>query len=648
MRRATSIRSSLLLSQTLVLVLLGAVLLAATFVGARQAVTTLLRALVEGRVDHVETELRRYFLPVGGALLAVEEWGRSGMISARDPVEQARLLKPLFRQQPQLVSVLVVSEDGTGFALVRVSAPSGGDAPRPGSVAEVTIEPIDPAEGEIDSEWWRGAADLLDEPRRAIFLAPTTPLDRGEGLGLTGSVAFRGREGEVVAVALQTRLAGLVDFVRSMELSEREAISVLTGDFRLLAMSDDPSLWTGPPEGWVLKRPTELGSSLVADAVEAFTRRGEGETGPLEFLHSGEVWWTQLRRFPLGGGDELFISVLVPDTDLGENRNLIRLSILAVILLALFAAVLGSLRLSRRVSAPIEVLVRNSERISQGDLDAGEPVTSRLVEVQELAVAQERMRQGLRSLLKLEGDLQAARRIQQASLPDALPAVRGWDLAGWSEPAEETGGDAYDAIAIGDESNSEGALLLVADATGHGIGAALSAVRVAAMVRIGALSRDDLERLAGLLNEELCDELPRNRFVSAWLGRLDAASGELATLSAGLAPLLLVRAGSDRAEILGADAPPLGLRKEVAMSAPPPLRLEVGDLFVAVTDGFFEATNESGEELGIERIAAVAERERERPAAEILEALRHELLGFTGNTPPADDRTAVVIKRTGA
>jgi serine phosphatase RsbU (regulator of sigma subunit) len=449
----------------------------------------------------------------------------------------------------------------------------------------------------------------------------------------------------VVAVALQSRLQGLVGFVRSLELTDRDAIAVLTDDFRVLAMSDDPRLWHGPPDGWVLKRPSELGSSLVADALEAFALRAEGERGPLQFLHRGEMWWTQLRRFPLGGDSVLFISVLVPDTDLGENRSLIRLSILAITTVALLTAVLGSMRLARRVSEPIEILVRNSERIRRGDLTGGQTVSSRLLEVEELAAAQERMRVGLRSLLKLEGDLQAARRIQQSSLPDELPAVEGWDVAGWSEPAEETGGDAYDAIPLGDALEPTGALLLVADATGHGIGAALSAVRVAAMVRIGARAGDDLPTLARLLNEELCAGLPGNRFVSAWLGRIDAASGELATFSAGLAPLLLLRQGAARVQILAADVPPLGLRREVSMTPPPALEMERGDLFVAVTDGLFEATDADGEELGIERIARVLVRERQGTAEQILEALRREVEAFTGNVALGDDRTVVVIKR---
>ena len=86
--------------------------------------------------------------------------------------------------------------------------------------------------------------------------------------------------------------------------------------------------------------------------------------------------------------------------------------------------------------------------------------------------------------MRLERDLQIARQIQQGTFPDALPAIGGFDLVAWSEPADETGGDTYDVI-----GRSAGSVLfLLADATGHGIGPALSVTQVRAMLRNGPRS----------------------------------------------------------------------------------------------------------------------------------------------------------------
>ena len=65
-----------------------------------------------------------------------------------------------------------------------------------------------------------------------------------------------------------------------------------------------------------------------------------------------------------------------------------------------------------------------------------------------------------------------------------------------------------------------------------------------------------------------------------------------------------------------------------------------------LSDGFFEATDPAGEELGVERIGAVLRRCRALPAVEILAELRAELERFTAGAPAADDQTALLLRRT--
>jgi phosphoserine phosphatase len=75
------------------------------------------------------------------------------------------------------------------------------------------------------------------------------------------------------------------------------------------------------------------------------------------------------------------------------------------------------------------------------------------------------------------------------------------------------------------------------------------------------------------------------------------------------------------------------------------VELAAGDLWVVLSDGFFEATDPAGEELGVERIGEVLRRCRHLPAAEILEQLWAELHRFTLGAPAADDQTAVLLRR---
>ena len=99
---------------------------------------------------------------------------------------------------------------------------------------------------------------------------------------------------------------------------------------------------------------------------------------------------------------------------------------------------------------------------------------------------------------KLQRDLQLARQIQQSTVPTLLPRLAGFGLAAWSEPAEETGGDAFDVIgfrtghATAGDDEADRALLLLADATGHGIGPALAVTQLRAMLRMAARLGADL------------------------------------------------------------------------------------------------------------------------------------------------------------
>ncbi|MHC4162885.1 MAG: PP2C family protein-serine/threonine phosphatase, partial [Planctomycetota bacterium] len=353
----------------------------------------------------------------------------------------------------------------------------------------------------------------------------------------------------------------------------------------------------------------------------------------------GARWLGQTRRYRLAPDRWLSIAVLVPISDLLGEVEELRAWIVGITLIVLALAVVHAFLLARRFSRPIEVLVRSSDRISRGDLAEGE----------RLASAQEQMRVSLRTLLKLERDMHLARQIQQDTWPDKLPRLKGFDLAASSQPADETGGDTYDVIGLtGDgivtNGQADRAVLLLADATGHGIGPALSVTQVRAMLRMALRTGTDLAVTARQLNEQLHQDLDPMRFVTAWLAVLDVKDRTLTTFSAGQAPLLHYVAARDAWESLNANCPPLGVLADVAIEVPEPLPLAPGDLFVVASDGFFEAMDAAREEFGIERVQAVLAEHSARPAEEMLTALRAALDAYTEGAPPEDDRTAVIVK----
>lgn len=242
---------------------------------------------------------------------------------------------------------------------------------------------------------------------------------------------------------------------------------------------------------------------------------------------------------------------------------------------------------------------------------------------------------------KLQRDLALAREIQQSLLPQENPRLDGFDIAGWNKPADETGGDCYDFLEL-----PRGRLgLLIADATGHGIGPALVVAELRALLRALAGTTDDLETVVGRTNELLAHDLDGGRFVTTFFGVLDGPSATLRYVSGGHGPLLHYTHHDGRFERLSATTVPLGIIPEIDTQPAPPIVLETGDMFILVTDGFFEWVNAQDEQFGTDRIFRLVRDNHSKNAAELIDILHTAVADFGRDTGQADDLTAIIIKR---
>ena len=257
---------------------------------------------------------------------------------------------------------------------------------------------------------------------------------------------------------------------------------------------------------------------------------------------------------------------------------------------------------------------------------------------------------------KLQRDLQLARSIQQSTFPKCLPALAGFAIDAWSEPAEETGGDAYDVIGyhvtgtaapiLGSAQDANRAVLLLADATGHGIGPALSVTQVRAMLRMAVRIGAGLPQIVHHMNKQLCDDLPSGRFVTAWLGELNATDHTLRSFSAGQGPLLRYDAARGTFDMVESDAMPFGIMSDLDVEIARPIPMRPGDLFAVISDGIFEAVDRAGRQFGPERVIDVLSVHHRRSPQRIMAAVRDAVNAFTDARPASDDRTAIIIKRT--
>jgi len=233
--------------------------------------------------------------------------------------------------------------------------------------------------------------------------------------------------------------------------------------------------------------------------------------------------------------------------------------------------------------------------------------------------------------------LRLARTIQQSYFPRSAPVIPGFELAGASYPAQETGGDYYDYFQLPDGRVG----MVLADATGHGIGPALVMSQTRAYLQ-ALLPQDlDVSEMATRLNTFLLADEHDSRFVTLFLVKLDPRSASFVYASAGHRSYVI--GPGDQVQSLDATSIPLGIMPVCVPSAPP-RTLRPGQIVLLLTDGFEETLSPAGEPFGIERTLDVVRANRHRPARAIVETLYESARSFAQHAPQLDDITAVVLK----
>jgi serine phosphatase RsbU (regulator of sigma subunit) len=251
-------------------------------------------------------------------------------------------------------------------------------------------------------------------------------------------------------------------------------------------------------------------------------------------------------------------------------------------------------------------------------------------------------RQAERQLRRQEEDRRIARQIQQALLPRATPTFAGLRVRGRSSPANVVGGDCFDFIPL--PAGEDGRLgIVVADASGHGIGAALLMAETRAYLRALSLTCPDVSTLLALTNRRLASDQLRDHFVTVFLLLLDPRDGSLVYSSAGhCAGHLLDRQGQTRA-VLASTALPLGIDPAAAFPTGPRVSLGPGELLFLFTDGIVEAGPPEGGQFGLERALGIVRAHRHEAPEAILEALFGAVTTFSGQQL-RDDLTAVILQ----
>jgi phosphoserine phosphatase len=257
-----------------------------------------------------------------------------------------------------------------------------------------------------------------------------------------------------------------------------------------------------------------------------------------------------------------------------------------------------------------------------------------------IALQRVRMTEALIEGEKMRQELEMARVVQMSSLPSAMPQVPGYDVFGTSVPADLTGGDTFDLSLL-----EKGLLVVLGDATGHGIAPALSVTQMQAMLRIAFRLGADLDTAFTQVNNQLAETMPGDRFITAFIGLLDASAHRLRFHSGGQGPILLYRAATQTFARFKPTSFPLAAMPLASLRPAIEVDMAQGDILALLSDGLYEYPNLSNEEFGEARVEEILRAHGGKPMAELSGRLLGAVRAFARGAPQGDDMTVVLVKR---
>jgi sigma-B regulation protein RsbU (phosphoserine phosphatase) len=243
---------------------------------------------------------------------------------------------------------------------------------------------------------------------------------------------------------------------------------------------------------------------------------------------------------------------------------------------------------------------------------------------------------------RLEAELELSQVVQRALLPQRVPNIRGVEVAAFSRPSEIVGGDYFDFFRFRDGSHG----LVIADVSGHGVSAAMLMSSLQTAIRTMAPEADSPAEILERINRFYIHNIHFTTFVTVFLARFDPVTLTLTYVNAGHNPPAVRRRVNSVIAWLKPTAPAIGLAEDFHARMET-MGFSEGDSLLLYTDGVTEVLNFSNEEFGQARLAELIQQNADRPAPDLLQAVRHAVSVFGGNRPLVDDVTMVALKISG-
>jgi phosphoserine phosphatase RsbU/P len=383
-----------------------------------------------------------------------------------------------------------------------------------------------------------------------------------------------------------------------------------------------------------------------AELLPLFQKSG---TGSFERPYQGEdAFWAYASIFP-----DLHFVIIAPKTmvtalpeKVGEHFSSYThgLALISIVAMGIVVALVAGLALffSRVTTRNLETIVQGFKRLGHGDFST--PINLHFNDERDLIVnAFNRIAPRIQEYLRMRRALGLAKEVQQSLLPRSVPSLNGFDIAGASLYCEETGGDYYDFLPIGEDRLA----VVVGDVSGHGVSAALLMATARALVMQRAALPGATAGIVGDVNRFLSlDTYDTGNFMTFFYCELTAGRHEVRWVRAGHEPALIYDPGQDRFDELRGRGIALGLVESFGYEEYS-RRLNPEEIVLIGTDGIWEMRAGTGEMFGKQRLKAILREHKSAAAGEIIAAITASLNDFRGHRAPEDDVTMVVIKTLG-
>jgi serine phosphatase RsbU (regulator of sigma subunit) len=250
---------------------------------------------------------------------------------------------------------------------------------------------------------------------------------------------------------------------------------------------------------------------------------------------------------------------------------------------------------------------------------------------------------------ELEQELQFARQVQRALLPESLPSVPGYEFWVHYEPAHHVGGDYYGFIPIGQGKADEDTLgarwaIAVGEAVGKGMPAAMLTATLSGEVRLLLQGETDPARVVSRLNRQLAENGVLDMYITFLLAMLDITTHRLQVVNAGH-PCPLIRRRDGRVEEFAKESSglPLAIKADWVYETAETI-LEPGETVILYTDGVNDTMNAVNERFGEHRIKQTLGATPAGPTA-VGEAILRAVRDHSAGRPQFDDTTLVIFGR---